>query len=353
MCPSLGFVLVYSATKSSSNGMRNVIVQSVCLAIGLAFMFLISNFDYDIYVGLAKYIFIFFVIALIVTYFIADNVDGNRNWIDLKIIKLQTSEIAKVGFIISMTAHLSRLKEDLSSPISVLLLLAHFCCYAVPIALQGDIGSMLVYAVMFFVMLFIAGLRPIYFAGAAIIGGISTPFLWTYVLADYMKKRILTAFNPELDPLKIGYQAIQSKTALGSGGLTGSGLFKGIQTQYNLLPAKHTDFIFSVAGEELGFIGCSAILLLLLLIIIRIAVAGIKSDNYEGLLICTGVATMIAAQTIENIGMCVGVLPVVGITLPFFSYGGSSLMSVFFAMGLVQSVIIHSRKLTINFREPF
>ncbi len=349
--PLFGFVLVYSATQSTNSAMRNVLIQSVCLVIGLAFMFLIAYFDYEIYMHFSKYILLFFFAALIVTFFVAKDVDGNRNWIDLKIIKLQTSEIAKVGFIITLTTHIAKVREKLNSPLAVLSLFIHFMCYAGPIVLQGDIGSVLVYLVMFVVMLFVAGLKYVYFAGAAVTAIISVPVLWNSIMPEYMKKRILTAFNPELDPLGIGYQAIQSKTALGSGQFLGNGLFEGIQTQYNLLPAKHTDFIFSVAGEELGFIGCMLIIVLLFFIILRVVLVGVRSKDDNGILLCAGVATMLAAQTIENIGMCVGVLPVIGITLPFFSYGGSSLMSVFFCMGVVQSVSNHSGELMINFRE--
>lgn len=347
ICSSFGTVLIYSATRNTDFGLRNVFVQLSCLVIGLAIMVLISKFDFELYEDISKYIFIFFVIALIVTYFIATPVKGNRNWIDLGIIKVQTSEVAKIAFIITMSVHLSMLKEEVNKITNLLFVLLHFLGYIAPIILQGDIGSALVYLTIFVVLLFAAGLKLRYFAGAAVVLIASAQFIWSNLLKDYMKNRILVTFNPELDPLGIGYQPIQSKIALGSGRMWGSGLFKGIQTQYNLLPEKHTDFIFSVAGEELGFVGCTVIVLLLLFIIFRIIRTAI-SKSETGLLLCTGVAVMLAAQMIENIGMCIGLLPVIGITLPFFSAGGSSLISVFCALGLVLSVNAHSRGLSFK-----
>ncbi len=348
VCSSFGTVLIYSATRNTDFGLRNVIVQLTCLLIGMILMVLISKFDFELYEDIAKYIFIFFVVALIITYFIATPVKGNRNWIDLGIIKVQTSEVAKIAFIITMSVHLSKLKEEVNKISNLLFVLLHFLGYIAPIILQGDIGSALVYLTIFVVILFATGLKLRFFAGATVILIASAQFIWSNLLKQYMKERILVTFNPELDPLGIGYQPIQSKIALGSGRMWGSGLFKGIQTQYNLLPEKQTDFIFSVAGEELGFVGSILIVLLLLFIIFRIIRTASMSKNETGILLCTGVAVMLAAQMLENIGMCIGLLPVIGITLPFFSAGGSSLISVFCALGLVLSVNAHSRGLSFK-----
>lgn len=348
ICSSFGVVLIYSATRNTQSGTRNVAIQGFSILAGVILMFIISRVDYEFFEDIASIIFIFFVIALIATYFVATPIKGNRNWINLGIINIQTSEIAKVAFIITFSTHIYRLGGEINKLRNAFFLLLHFLFYLVPILMQGDAGSALIYFVMFIVMLFVGGLKPVYFTGAAVVLGASTPLIWNFVLKDYMKNRILVTFSPEIDPLGSGYQAIQSKIALGSGGLTGSGLFKGIQTQYNLLPEKHTDFIFSVAGEELGFIGCMLIIFLLCIIIFRIGWIGAASKNEAGLLICTGVAAMLAAQMIENIGMCVGLLPVIGITLPFFSYGGSSLISVFCALGLALSVFAHSRGLSFS-----
>jgi len=348
-CSAFGIVLIYSATNNTLLGERNVTVQLFCLLFGFILMLLISKFDFELYEDIAKYIFIVFIVALIVTYFVATEVKGNRNWINFGLINLQTSEIAKFAFIITMSVHISKLDENLNEFKNILFVLLHFLAYIIPILIQGDVGSALIYLAMFTVMLFIGGLKLRYFAGATVVLVASSGFIWNSLLMDYMKNRIISTFNPELDPLKTGYQAIQSKIAIGSGKMWGNGLFNGIQTQYNLLPEKHTDFIFSVAGEELGFVGCSLIILLLTLLIFRIVRNGSRSKNNLGTIICFGVAAMLGAQMLENIGMCIGFLPVIGITLPLFSYGGSSLISVFICLGLVLNVA--SQKTGINFKD--
>ena len=348
LCTSYGIVLIVSATRSTSMERRCLMIQAACLVIGLVALVVISRIDYEIYLPLAKFIVIFFTIALIATYFIATPIKGNRNWINLGFINLQTSEIAKIGFIISLSVHLYKIRDNVNNFKNYIFLCAHLFMYVLPILLQSDAGSALVYLVMFAVMLFVGGVRPRVFAitGAFLVAMI--PLIWEYVLRDYQKNRLLVTFNPELAPTKEGYQPILSKIALGSGRLRGNGLFSGIQTQYQLLPEKHTDFIFSVAGEELGFIGCLAVIVMLGLLLWRVIRAGAKAKDTLGLLMCTGVAAMLAAQILENIGMCIGVMPVIGITLPFFSYGGSSLLTVWFALGLVCSVTHFNRVFTLR-----
>ena len=176
-------------------------------------------------------------------------------------------------------------------------------------------------------------------AGAAVIG-VSLPFIWR-MLPEYMQMRFLVVIDDQIDPLGVGYQAARSKIALGSGQAFGQGLYSGTQTQKGLLPEKHNDFIYAVAGEELGFVGCVAIILLLVAIIVRCLWVATRARNGMGSLVCVGVASMMIFQVFANIGMCVGLMPVIGITLPFFSYGGSSVMTTFMAMGLVSSVKRH------------
>ena len=202
-------------------------------------------------------------------------------------------------------------------------------------------GSALVYLFIFLTLLFVAGLKLYWFLIGAAGVAVLMPLVWTKVLADYQKDRILAPYVPDLvDPTGYGitWQANQSKLALASGRLTGTGLGLGVQTQSGSLPAKHTDFIFAVIGEELGMIGCCLCILLLLLILIRCVYIGIKSRNTMSMLVCFGVAASIFFQTFLNVGMCIGIAPVIGITLPFFSYGGSSTLALFAAMGLVSGV---------------
>ena len=193
-------------------------------------------------------------------------------------------------------------------------------------------------------MIVSAGLKVKYMllAGAPVVAAL--PLIWTFVLKDRQRFRILTLFDPTLDPLGYGYQVIQSKTAIGSGKFFGAGYLQGVMTQTNLLPAKHTDFIFAVCGEEFGFIGCLAVIALLLFIVGRIFYDTKKSTDNFGRMILVGVSAMFLVQIIINIGMCIGITPVIGITLPFFSAGGSSMLSVWLAIGLVLTVLRNRKK---------
>ena len=189
-------------------------------------------------------------------------------------------------------------------------------------------------------MIFIAGLSFKWIgAGLLAVTGVS-PILWRFFLSNNQKNRILAPYIDSIDPTGTGvmWQANQSKIAIASGKLFGQGLFNGAQTQSGAVPQQHTDFIFSVAGEELGLIGCLIIILLLILIICRCIYVGIKANDTQNGLICIGIAAMLIFQTFENIGMCIGLTPVIGLTLPFFSYGGSSILTLYAAMGIVSGI---------------
>ena len=173
---------------------------------------------------------------------------------------------------------------------------------------------------------------------------IVTPIVWNSgLVADYQKSRIMVIFDDTIEPLGIDvrYQAIRSLNAISGGGLSGQGLYHGTQTQADAIPAQHTDFIFAVIGEELGFLGCFLCILLLTAIVLRIIYIGVRSQSYFYRQICVGIAGMLLFQILTNIGMCLGIMPVIGLTLPFFSYGGSSMLSMFIAMGVISSVRLH------------
>lgn len=344
----MGIVLIYSATYKGGLS-REVLVQSGAVLVGLVMLIIISNIDYEIYYDLAKFIFPVCVIGLVVTYFVAKPINGNKNWIDFGILNLQTSEITKIGFILTLSAHVKYVKDEINLPKNVLLLFLHLCAYAAPIALQNDWGSILVYIFMFIVILFVGGLSLKYFIGGIIMTCAMTPIIWTYFLSANRKKRILVVFNPDLDPQNAGFHQIQSRMTIGSGKLWGSGLLKGIQTHYGSLPEKQTDFIFAVAGEELGLVGLLVIMILLIILMIRIIRLVFVSRDEYGAYICAGVFSMILFQSIINIGMCVGLLPVIGITLPLFSYGGSSILSLYISLGLVAAVKIRSHTLDFKY----
>ncbi len=332
-----GLTLVYSATYSYET-YKYLIIQGAGCFLGFICVIIIHFIEYDTLSKISPFLYAFGVLFLLSVFVIGKEVDGNKNWIRFFGIGIQPSEIVKIIFIISFATHLNIVKDKLNKFKSIAMLFLHFGILAVIIALQGDFGTVFVYCAIMLGMLFCAGLKLRYFA-VGLAGAAGTlVFLWNFVFKTYHKKRILLTFNPELDPLGFGYQAIQSKIAVGAGKVAGKGYLQGLQNQYSILPAKQTDFIFSVCGEEFGFLGCILLIALFVCLFVRILIVSSKSRDYIGSYICVGVFSMLAFQMIENIGMCIGILPVIGITLPFISYGGSSILSVWLSVGLVMSV---------------
>ncbi len=338
-----GIVLISSATRSYGTH-SYVIVQTGALCIGLILYFLFSVIDIELIAEKWKLLFFISVllICLLFPFGVAGD-SGNKSWLRFGSIGIQPSEIVKVPFIIllaKLTAYLKEFK-DLNAPLSVLLLVGLLgIMFGLIIISSADLGSALVYLFIFVIMMFLAGLKLRWFAAGGAIVAAAAPFLWKYFLSDNQKNRIMAPYVPsiDVDGTGITWQVNQGKIALASGKLTGQGLFHGAQSQSSAIPQKHTDFIFAVCGEELGMIGCSIIIILLLAIIIRCIYVGVKSNDTLGMLVCVGVSAMIAFQAFENIGMCLGLTPVIGLTLPFFSYGGSSIVTLFAAIGLVSGI---------------
>lgn len=333
-----GTLLIASATASYSSGsFMKVQLAAVCMGIILFILFSIADFDAICNAWKVLYILNLILIGSLIILGTGSETTGNNAWIRFGPIGIQPAEFGKILFILTLSGHIYQMREDLPSLKSIGYLILHA---AIPIAMvifiSKDLGTALVYMFIFIVMLFFTGLKLRWFIGAGVLVGALAPLLWP-LLNEYQKLRILVVFNPELDPLGKGYQAIQSKIALGSGGFFGRGLFNGTQTQYGYLPAKHTDFIFAVAGEELGMLGCLAVCSLLTLIILRCIAIAKRSIGTCASYACMGVAAMLIFQVIENVGMCLGILPVIGITLPFFSYGGSSVLASFMAVGIISS----------------
>ncbi|MEG1165932.1 MAG: FtsW/RodA/SpoVE family cell cycle protein, partial [Oscillospiraceae bacterium] len=343
-CSIFGLVVISSAT-ASFNSPRFMFVQIVALFIGIVLFVLFTIIDLDIIADKWGAIVVFEIIMMLLLLTPLGYADdtGNRAWLRFGIMGIQPAEVVKVAFIVVMAKHISYLKnyKSLSSPLSVLQLVLHLMfILGLLVAISKDMGSALVYLFIFIVMIFTAGLKFYWFIAGLAAAAAAAPFFWTHVLNQRYRDRILCPYDPTIDPsgFDIRWQSNQSKLALASGRLEGTGLYNGRQTQSGALPAKQTDFIFSVIGEELGMIACVIVILLLLAIIIRCMYVGIKSRNTMSMLVCFGVAGSLIFQTFENIGMCIGIAPVIGITLPFFSYGGSSMFSMLAAMGLVSGV---------------
>ncbi len=345
----IGNLLVASATASFSGGKTQIIVQIAATFIGIGAALVLAFWDYEFLAG--KYAWIICVelmlLVLVLILGIGKEEVGGKSWIRIGPIGIQPAEFVKIGFILSFAYQLDKYKERINEIKIVLGCLLHIGVIVFLIMLQPDFGTTMVFLSIFAVMIFTAKISWKYILSAITLIGVSLPVMWFFFFKDYQKNRILTFFNSDLDNQVSGYQVMQSKTAIGSGQIFGQGLFKGTLTQNELLPAKHTDFIFAVAGEELGFIGLLIIVFLIVFIVVRCYMIAFKAKEPLGAFVAIGIGTMLLVQSVENIGMTVGLTPVTGITLPFLSYGGSSMVTNFAAIGIVLNVKIRNRK--INF----
>ncbi|MDD6189800.1 MAG: FtsW/RodA/SpoVE family cell cycle protein [Clostridiales bacterium] len=344
---AIGMVLIYSATRSYETN-SYFYVQLASIIIGLVLFIILSVIDIDI-ITQKWPILLAFNILIIAALFIwgVEGDTGNKSWFRFGPVGIQPSEVVKVTFIILFAKQMSFLHNSnrgISSPISMAQLVLHLLLmFGLIVVTSADLGSALVFIAIFAVMCFAGGVKLIWFLlGIGAVAALA-PLAWNNFFSEYQKARIMAPYFPEtVDPdgLGITWQVNHSKIALASGGFWGQGYMNGAQSQSDALFAKHTDFIFSVAGEEFGAIGCIVIIALLLAVIIRCIHIGLKSNNYMNTVICCGVAAMLGFQTFENIGMCLGLTPVIGLTIPFLSYGGSSIVSCFAAIGIVSGIRI-------------
>ena len=326
-------------------GMRFFTVQTIASILGIICMLILAYLDYDAIISkMAVPIFIASILLMAtVLLFGVDNGMGNRNWIRIPGVPftLQPSEFVKITFIITFSRHINHVKENINHIKNVLLLALHGGIIMGLVLMTGDLGSTLVFAAIMAVMLFCGGLSIWYFVGAFAFIVIMSPVLWN-LMEDYQRNRIIFGFAPELDPLKSGYQSLLSRAAISAGGLTGSGMFGG--SVFEPLPQKESDFLFAVLCEKFGFIGGAIYIILMSVMVIRLIILAGRARKDYGALICIGVCALFVAQTLENIGMCLAMLPVVGITLPFCSHGGSSMLAVYIYLGFVMSISSHNKK---------
>ncbi len=342
-----GIINVYSATRTTGSN-SNVIVQTGAFIIGVLCMIGLSRFDYEQFRNMVKPVYGLSIVLLIavLVFGVAENW-GARSWIRIGPIGIQPSELAKICYIITFPHHLTKVEKKINQPLVLLGLCLHLAVPVGLIMLQPDLGSVLVFVFMFICMLFTAKISWKYIIPVGALFAASTPFIYKYALNDYQKERILVFFNPERDPLYRGYNVIQSKIAVGSGGLWGKGFLHGTQNQMGYLPTKSTDFIFSVVSEEWGFIGAFILVIALFALVYRCFKIAQKADNSYGKYICVGTAAMFLFHIFENVGMCIGLMPVTGIPLPLVSYGGTSMVANMIALGLVLSVNYHNKPRTV------
>ncbi len=345
-----GLTFIFSATQSSES-FRKFAVQLLAAIMGIVFMFSLSFVDYRMYKSYARHIYIgsVLILAFVLIFGSGKEETGANSWIRFGGIGIQPSELVKIAFAVVFATKLSEAKEagKLNNLKEVLKLTAFFAGVTGLVILQNDTGTALVFTFMFISMFFVAGLSYKYIFSALGAVCLLLPFAWL-VMAPYQRNRILVFFNPELDPTGAGYQVLQSKIAVGSGRLFGRGFLNGPQNQLNLLPEKETDFIFATIGEEFGFLGCTVVVVLLFLLVLRIFTISKRAKDDTGRLICVGLASMFLFHIIENVCMCLGLLPVTGIPLPFLSYGGSSVVTNFIAIGLVLNIHKISKELSFN-----
>lgn len=343
---AFGCLVIASTTNATPTGpVRYLGIQIAAALIGIFLYAIFSSVDAEFFSEHRRALFLFnmFLLLLLIP-FGTDNQTGNKSWLAFSFLpfNIQPAEICKIVYILIMASVMAAHQQRISHVFSVAHIVFHLLMLVgLNLVLSKDAGVSLIFIFIFAGMAYAGGVSLLWFllgAGLCVPAGI---FTWNRVLDGYQKKRILILFDPTIDPAGQNerYHTMRSLRSLTGGGMTGQGLFNGTRTQASgALFAQHTDYIFSAIGEELGYVGCTLVLVMLVLIIARCIWVGNRSQDYMRRLICYGVAAALIFQVISNVGMCIGVTPVIGLTLPFISYGGSSLVSMYAMMGLVSGV---------------
>ncbi len=317
----------------------------VKLAVFFPLMILVAFFNIKFWHNFSYIIYIIVILLLIYVSFFGIQSSGSQRWMDLYLFVLQPSELMKVAIIMCLAKYYHRLKiENVNSFTSITIVLSIILIPTIFVISQPDLGTSILIALSGLIILWLGGIRIKYFIYSFITFLISLPFIISF-LKPYQKLRILTFLDPDRDPLGAGYQIIQSKIAIGSGGLDGKGFLKGTQSYLDFLPEKHTDFIFTLFSEEFGFIGSVGLLILYSIIIFRIVRIGSISRSNFARLFCFGYAFAIFIYIVVNLSMVLGLLPIVGSPLPIMSYGGSSMLSTMIGFGIVLSAKINHKQI--------
>lgn len=340
---ALSVVLLTGLATAGFVQWRSVQIQMIAAGLGVMGALFASAFDPDDLARLWRLYLPPILLLMVLTYFFGIQRAGSDNvsWLDLGFMTVQPSEFLKIGFILSFAYHLGKVHEDINKPSVLLPVLLHGSAPVLLVLMQGDDGVTMIMAFIICAMLFAAGLsRKLILSGlAAVVVGL--PVLWFNVLSNFQRQRFLVVWNRDLDPQGLAYQQLRGLTALGSGQLFGIGIFA---ENHTYVPENYNDFIFTFLGESLGFVGCFLLLLALAVICGRMLQTAVLSKSYTGKYICVGVFAMFAIQTIVNISMCLMIMPVIGVTLPLMSAGGSSVLSAYAGVGLVLSVYSANNK---------
>ena len=317
----------------------------VKLAVFFPLMILVAFFNIKFWHNFSYIIYFIVILLLIYVSFFGIKSSGSQRWMDLYLFVLQPSELMKVAIIMCLAKYFHRIKiENVNSFTTITIVLSIIIIPIIFVISQPDLGTSILIALSGLIILWLGGMKIKYFIYSFITFLISLPFIISF-LKPYQKLRILTFLDPDRDPLGAGYQIIQSKIAIGSGGLNGKGFLKGTQSYLDFLPEKHTDFIFTLFSEEFGFIGSVGLLILYSIIIFRIVRIGAISRSNFARLFCFGYAFAIFIYIVVNLSMVLGLLPIVGSPLPIMSYGGSSMLATMIGFGIVLSAKINHKQM--------
>lgn len=337
VCSGYGVVLIGSATKASGS-MRDVAMQLAAIILGVIAFIIMSLVDLEAMNNWWKIFVVANILFQLLLIPFGSDGGGQTNWIYMGPLSIQPAELGKLVFIFTFASHLSELREHINDGQGILALAAHvLLMMGVIVISSGDTGMAIQYFMIALTMMFAAGLSLKWLGLGLGLTVASVPLFWNFVMQDYHKTRVLVLFDPSINP-DVARQTTQSITAIGSGQTWGQGYVNGTLTQMGVVPERRTDFIFSVAGEELGFVGCMIIVGLLFLLILRLLYVSFRGSTGFSSLLATGICGMFAFQTFMNLLMVLGLLPVMGLTLPFFSYGGTSVITLFAALGIAAGV---------------
>ena len=335
----MGLIFLYSASDGNTS---TVVKQSFFVIFGLILMFLVSQPDPDFYKNNSLVFLIISIILILLTLLFGKEVNGAKRWLDLGVFTLQTSEIIKIALPVYLAAYL----YDKALPISLLntfLTLLLILVIVNFVRIQPDLGTSLVILIAGLYILFLAGLSWRFIGISLSIFILSLPFIWNNFLEPFQRQRVLTLLDPAADPFGSGWNITQSKIAIGSGGIQGKGYQMGSQAHLDFLPETETDFIFSVIAEEFGFIGVCILLAVFFFILIRCLYLALNARDRFCRLTIGGLSLLFISTIFINLAMVVGIIPVVGMPLPFISKGGSSLLSFYIAFGIIISMASHKK----------
>ncbi len=347
---STGLLLIYSTSfkADQSPNYNNFIHQTIYATIGLTVMLMMSVVNYRGLRNVTNYLYLFAIISLIIVLMLGRTVLGSTRWISFGFFNFQPSEITKLILIIILAKYFSDHLHEMKFFKHFLISGLYVLIPTVLVILEPDLGTALSYVVIWLVMVAIAGVRALHLLLLGAGAGAIFPLAWFFLLKDYQKERLISFLNPKQDPLGSGYNVVQSMIAVGSGRIFGRGLGYGPQSHLNFLPVQHTDFVFAVLAEELGFVGAIILLGIFGILLWRIfRIILLAADNF-GKLLSIGVFTIILFQVLINVGMNIGIMPVTGIPLPLVSYGGSSLLLFMLSFGIILSISANKEKIEFN-----